>query len=123
MLDAQHVQSFGVSLQLSDFNKDGRADLALAIPTESAVAVLPGSSDGVNTTRPTFISPDQGHHAQAGHRLRPLIDLSRPQPNPPLTEARPNCALARRSARHLALLARRMRNDIGSRPARLLPGW
>ncbi|MEV6038279.1 FG-GAP-like repeat-containing protein [Nonomuraea sp. NPDC052116] len=60
VLDAQHVQSFGASLQLSDFNNDGRADLALAIPTESAVAVLPGSSDGVSTTRPTFISPDQG---------------------------------------------------------------
>ncbi|NUW33312.1 FG-GAP repeat protein [Nonomuraea sp. SMC257] len=56
---AGDVQAFGASLRLSDFDKDGRADLAVTTRTEPVVAVLAASPEGVRTTRPLLISPER----------------------------------------------------------------
>ncbi|MFG1966199.1 FG-GAP-like repeat-containing protein [Nonomuraea sp. NPDC049028] len=69
----QDVQSFGAALRLSDFNKDGQADLALGVLTEPVVAVLAGSPEGVSTAKPTLINPGQaatpGKHPGFGRAL------------------------------------------------------
>ncbi|MEV0195286.1 FG-GAP-like repeat-containing protein [Nonomuraea sp. NPDC050691] len=55
----QDVQLFGASLQLSDFDNDGAADLAVTIPTEPVVAVLAGLSEGARAAEPTLIGPER----------------------------------------------------------------
>ncbi|WP_433515184.1 FG-GAP-like repeat-containing protein [Nonomuraea sp. CA-143628] len=69
----QDVQSFGATLRLSDFNRDGQADLALGVLTEPVVAVLAGSPEGVSTAKPTLINPEQaatpGRHPGFGRAL------------------------------------------------------
>ncbi|GAA2277923.1 FG-GAP-like repeat-containing protein [Nonomuraea roseoviolacea subsp. roseoviolacea] len=56
---ARGVQAFGASLRLSDFDKDGRADLAVTTRTEPLVAVLAAAPEGVRTTRPLLIGPER----------------------------------------------------------------
>ncbi|MCX4677067.1 FG-GAP and VCBS repeat-containing protein [Streptomyces sp. NBC_01433] len=41
---------FGYDLRLRDLNRDGRADLAVAVPGENTVRVLPGAKGGVTGT-------------------------------------------------------------------------
>ncbi|MFJ9305726.1 VCBS repeat-containing protein [Streptomyces cyaneofuscatus] len=41
---------FGYDLRLRDLNRDGRADLAVAVPGEDSVRILPGAKGGVTGT-------------------------------------------------------------------------
>lgn len=42
--------AFGYDLRLRDLNRDGRADLAVAVPGENSVRILPGAKGGVTGT-------------------------------------------------------------------------
>ncbi|MFD3410770.1 VCBS repeat-containing protein [Streptomyces cyaneofuscatus] len=42
--------AFGYDLRLRDLNRDGRADLAISVPGEYAVRILPGAKGGVTGT-------------------------------------------------------------------------
>ena len=51
---------FGTAVASADFNRDGKADLAIGAPTASAVTVFYGGDDGLGDARKTDLGGDNG---------------------------------------------------------------